>query len=804
MDLKYAFRGLARQPLFAVGAIATLALGIGVNSTIFTFANAALFRSMPGIASPDQLVWVSAVWIDRGREAGMSYPEYLDYRDATSDQFSDLFAFRSTPVSLGSGGDPQRLRGQLVTGSYFSALGVVPAAGRLIGPHDDRVDSPPSVVLSHRVWQERFGASADIVGTGITINGRQLTVIGVAPDGFYGPSLGEAADVWMPLAHLSQVRTAEGNLLTQRDASWLSVMGRLRPGVSISRAQAALTAVAARLALAYPTSGEPRGVRVSSARSGLAPESRGELLPIGVLLLTVTGIVLLIACANVANLLLARGMGRAAELSIRAAIGASRGRLMRQLLTESAVLAVLGAIAGFLVSLWATDLLQKTLPDADFRGLSMSPDVRVLVFTAALAALSVCAFGLVPALTLTRGALLPRLRETPAAGGRSRLQGVFVVAQLSLSLVLLLAGGLTLRALQKANRIDLGFNPSGVLTASYDLELQNYTPERRIAFRRQLRERLGALPGVTAVGVTNVTPLSGRMMGTVVSAKDADGRDTEARAYLNAAGAGHFDALEMPIVAGRPILDSDTIGAPRVAVVNERLARDLWGNADPIGREIVLDGKHIQVVGVVRNAKYDEATEDPRPFIYLSIDQDPLFDRDTVLLRTATAPGTLLAVLRREIQSLDPALPVFDVRPLSMVIQDRADKERGISALLGAFGGVALLLAALGLYGVMGYAVARRTREMGIRIALGASSAQLTTLITRDAVRLALIGVSVGAVLSLPMAYALGALLFGVQIADLAAFALTCALLVAVAVAAAFLPARRAARLDPVVALRTD
>jgi predicted permease len=804
MDLKYALRSLARHPLFACGAIATLALGIGVNSTIFTFANATLFRPMPGIANPDQLVWVSALWIERGREVGMSYPEYFDYRDAAGDQFSQLFAFRSTPVSLGGGGDPQRLRGQLVTGSYFSALGVRPAAGRLIGPNDDRVDSPSSLVLSYRVWQERFGASADVIGTAITINGRQLTVIGVAADGFYGPALGEAADVWMPLTHLSQVRTAESGLLTQREASWLSVMGRLRPGASISGAQAALATVASRLQLAYPNQSERRGVRVSSARSGLAPESRGELIPLSVLLLTVTGIVLLIACANVANLLLARGMGRATELSIRAAIGASRRRLLRQLLTESSVLAVLGAVTGLLVSLWATDLLQKTLPDAEFRGLSPSPDVRVLLFTAALAAFSVCAFGLVPALTLTRGALLPRLRETPAAGGRSRLQGIFVVAQLALSLVLLLAGGLTLRALQKANRIDLGFNPSGVLTASYDLELQNYTPERRVAFRRQLRERLGALPGVTAVGVTNVTPLSGRMMSTVVSAKDAPGADTEARAYLNAAGPGHFDALEMPIVAGRPILESDTIGAPSVAVINERLARDLWGSADPIGREIVLDRKHIRVVGVVRNAKYDEATEDPRPFMYLSIDQDPLFDRDTVILRTAAAPGAMLPVLRREIRSLDPALPVFDVRPLADTLKDRADKERGISALLSAFGGVALLLAALGLYGVMGYAVARRTREMGIRIALGASSAQLTTLITRDAMRLSLIGVGIGATLSLPMAYALGALLFGVQIADLAAFALTCALLVAVAVAAAFLPARRAARLDPVVALRTD
>jgi predicted permease len=803
MDLKYACRSLRRQPVFAVGAIATLALGIGVNSTIFTFADAALLRTMPGIANPDQLVWVSALWMDRGRQVGLSYPEYIDYLQGTTAQFSQLFAFRSMPVSLGSGGDPQRVRGQLVTGSYFSALGVLPAAGRLIAPDDDRGDSPPAVVVSHRLWQERFGVSAELVGTAISINGRRLTVIGVAPDGFYGPALGESADVWIPLAHLSQVRTADRELLTQRGASWLSVMGRLRPGVSISSARTALTTVASRLELAYPNRSERRGVLVSSARSGLAPESRSELVPLGILLLTVTGIVLLIACANVANLLLARGTGRAIELSIRAALGASRRRLLRQLLTESLLLAVLGAAAGLLVSFWATDLLQTKLPEADFRGLHASADVRVLSFTAFLAVVSVCSFGLVPALTLTRGALLPRLREAPAAGGRSRLQGIFVVAQLSLSLVLLLAGGLSLRALQKANSIDLGFNPSGVLTASYDLELQNYTQERRVAFRRQLRERLGALPGVTAVGITNVPPLSGTMVSTVVSAKNAAGADTEARAYLNAAGPGYFDALEMTIVEGRPILDGDVLGALRVAIINERLARELWGSADPVGREIVLERRHIQVVGVARDAKYDEPTEDPRPFMYLSLDQDPQLDRETIVLRAATAPGVMLPALRKGIQALDPTLPVFEVRPFSAVIKDREDKERGISTLLGVFGLVALLLAALGLYGVMSYAVALRTREMGIRIALGATPAQLTTLITRDAMRLSLIGVAIGAILSLPMAYALGALLFGVQIADVAAFALTCALLVAVALAAAFVPARRAARLDPVVALRT-
>ncbi|MEO6214257.1 MAG: FtsX-like permease family protein, partial [Vicinamibacterales bacterium] len=530
----------------------------------------------------------------------------------------------------------------------------------------------------------------------------------------------------------------------------------------------------------------------------------GEFVPLSLLLLTVTGIVLLIACANVANLLLARGMGRSVEISIRAAIGASRRRLVRQLLTESGVLAGIGAGAGLLVSFWATDLLQARLPDAEFAGLYATADARVLLFTALLGIGSVCAFGLLPALTLTRGALLPRLRETPAAGGRSRLQGAFVVAQLALSLVLLLAGGLSLRALQKANSADFGFDPAGVLTASYDLELQNYTPGRRVAFRRELRARLAALPGVTAVGVANMPPLSGTMVSTVVATGNSAGGDTEARAYLNAAGPGHFEALRMRIIRGRAFADSDTLGAPRTAIVNETLARDLWGAGDALGREIVINREQVQVVGVAADAKYDEATEDPRPYMYLSLDQYPQLDRETVILRTSGAPAALMPAVRGQIQALDAALPVFDVQPLTRVLEDRADKQRGISALLAAFGGVALLLAALGLYSVMAYAVALRTREMGIRLALGASPAQLTTLITRDALRLSMMGLGIGVALSLPMAYALGTLVFGIQIADVAAFGAACTLLVAVALCASLVPARRAARLDPVVALRAD
>jgi predicted permease len=803
MDFRYALRTLLAQPTFTIGAVLTLALGIGANSTIFTFASAALFRPMPGIANAEELVWLSAVWRDRGRETRMSYPEYLDYRDALTAVFSDVVALRSTPVSLGSGEEPQRVRGQMVSGNYFGAVGVAPAAGRLLTQDDDRAGAPAVAVISDRLWRRQFGASPEILSAPVAINGHSFTVVGIAPDTFNGVALGETADVWLPIARAADARSSDSALLTDRGSSWLLVMGRLRDGVTASGAQAAASAVAARLANEYPDPQANRTVQVSEAGSGLPPEGRSELLPLGVLMLVVTGTVLLIACANVANLLLARGSARSLEISIRAALGASRRRLVRQFLAEGTILAGAATVGGLLISFWVADILQAQLPEEEFRGLHAFADFRVVLFTAAVGAASVIAFGLAPALALTRGALVPQLRTTPGAGGRTRLQGIFVVAQLALSLVLLLAGGLSLRAVQKSTQIDPGFDAGGVLTASYDLVLQNYPADRRVAFRRLLRERVAALPGVTDVSIANVPPLSGTMVSTVVSSRSDARGESESRAYLNAAGPRYFETLRMPIVRGRGFVDGDTTGAADVAVVNETLAANLWGGDDPLGREILLEGRKVRVVGVARNSKYDEITEDPRPFMYLSIDQHPQLDRETVLLR-ATGTAGLPPALRSAIRQLDPALPVFDVRPLASVLAERNDKERAVSALLAGFGALALLLAALGLYGVMAYAVTRRTREMGIRLALGATPSQLTTLVARDGLRLSAIGAAIGAALSMPMAYALGALLFGVQIADLAGFAAICLVLVLVGTLAAILPARRAGRLDPLIALRSE
>jgi len=794
-----------RHPLFTIGAVLTLALGIGVNTTIFTLANAMLFKPMPGVRSPADLVWISGFWRDTGRATGMSYPEFVQYAERSSAAFSSVLAFGPASFSIAGGAEPRRVRGHIVSGSYFTGLGVTPALGSVLQPRDDASGAEPRVVLGYGLWQQYFGGDPDIVRRSVTIDGQSVAVAGVAPDGFVGPERGQPAELWVPIAALSRVNGAQAKWLDQAGTFWLRVLGRLRTGATISAAQPIVATIATRLEQDQPKALKNRTATLARATSGVRPSDRDELLPIVGLLLTVTGLVLVIACANVANLLLAHGAARSLELSVRSALGASRRRLLRQLLVESLLLAVSSAAVGLLLSFWAADLLGAQLPPSEFGGLVATPDGRVLLFTALVGCGSVCVFGLLPALTTTRGALLPRLRATPSAGGRSRrLQGAFVIAQLSLSLVLLLAAGLSLRALQKAGAIDLGFTADHLFTASYDLVLQNYDDAKRDVFRRDLRERVAALPGVRSASIANLPPLSGTMVSTIAASTDDRGQPVEARAYMNAVGPQYFATLELPILRGRGITDEDGRGAPDAAVVNETLARQLWADADPLGRSLRLDDQLVRIVGVARDSKYDEATERPRAFLYLSLAQHPTIDRDTILVRTAGPPALIASAVHAELRALDRSLPVFDSRAFDDVLEQRADKQRGLSALFAAFGVVALLLASLGLYGVMTYAVTRRTREMGVRLALGASPAQLTQLIVRDGLRLALTGVAIGCVFSLPVAQVLGTLIFGIRVGDVATFAATCALLVCVALTAALLPARRASRVDPIAALRAE
>jgi putative ABC transport system permease protein len=802
-DLRFALRTLSRAKAFAASAVLTLALGIGVNTTIFTLANGALFRGRPGIQAADRVAWIAAVFRESGRRVGLSYPDFVDYRAGTPGVFTDVAGYRNVPISLAGSGAPERLRGQMVTGSFFDMLGVAITAGRAIGAGDDVRGGPAVAAISERLWRRRFGASPDVLHTPVILNGREFAIVGVVGPAFRGPAIGDSADVWLPMALWPDVRTSDSALLESRPSAWLTVMARLKPGVSIAQAQAVVSAVSRQLAASYPGADGDRSAIVTGAGSPVSPEGRAELLPMAGLLLAVTGLVLLIACANVANLLLARGAGRTQEISIRSSLGASRPRLIRQLLTESAVLSIAGAAGGLLLAAWTADLLVG-FAGADLDGLQATADARVILFTAAAAAITVCACAVLPAFSATRADVMRGLRATSGAGGRSRLQGLFVVTQLALSLVLLLAAGLSLRALQQSGHLDLGFTPGGLTTASYDLVLQNYGDARKAAFRRDLTARVRTIDGVGGVTIANLAPLGGTMVGGQVTAADAD---RGVMTFMNAVAPAYFSTMQIPIVRGRAIDERDAPGAPRAAVINQTLARALWGDADPLGRTVRFHARTeetLQVVGVARDAKYDEPTEDPERFVYLALAQDAAFDNETLIVRSAAGGPDPARAIERAIRDLDPSLPVYDVRPFSQILRDRVDKQRGLSLLFTAFGVLALALAAVGLHGVMTYATARRTRELGVRLALGATPAQLAGMVARDSLRLGAIGTIAGTALGLPLARALGALLFGVETGDLAVAAAVCAALNAVVLGAALVPARRAASLNPIAALRTE
>ena len=799
-DLRYAIRSLGRAKAFTAGAVLTLALGIGVNSTMFTLASAALFRPMQGIDAPSEVVWISATR-SANWGASLSYPDYVDYRESSRGVFTDMAAYASIPMSLGSGGVPERIRGAVATGTLLPMLGVTPVLGRSIGPADDVKGGPAVAVITARLWKNRFGGSPDVLRKPIVINGRDFAVVGVLGGDFRGPALGESGDVWIPMSLLPDVQTSTPGILENRKASWLMVLGRLRPGIDGRQAQAALIPIARRLQADFPQAGAERTVVVSGAGSPVTPSARSELMPLAAVLVGVAALVLAIACANIANLLLARGAGRSLELSIRASLGASRRRLVRQLLTESAVIAAAGAGLGLLLALWAADVL-VAMAGQDFEAMHVSPDWRVLLFTIVIATISVCVFALVPALAATRQRLVPGLRATGSAGGRTRLQGAFVVAQLSLSVVLLLAAGLGLRALRDSTSIDLGFTPDNVTTASFDLVLQNYPETRRDTFRRELLARVRAMGGVESASIANVVPLGGIVVGG-----GATSGDTRVMAYMNAVTPDYFTTLRIPIVQGRAFTDGDGPGAPPAVIVNQALARRLWPNGNAVGQRMgvsLMTRIDAEVVGVARDAKYDEPTEAPHPCVYLALAQQRAFDAETLFVRTSAGSPAIGAALERTIRQMDPALPVFDVHPFASILHERVDKQRALGVLFSAFGALALLLAAVGLYGVMAHGAAQRTREFGVRLALGATPRQVAALIARDGLRLGMAGTAIGAVLALPLARLIGALVFGIHAGDVAVFVTVCALLNAVVLAAALLPARRATRLDPVAALRTE
>jgi len=807
-DVRFSFRMLGRSRAFTLTSVLILGLGIGANATIFSWLNTVLITLLPGVDRAQELVALMPVSPMRDHTT-LSYPDYVDFRDRTK-TLEGLVVSDDITVNLAVDGEPERVWGQLVSGNFFDVLHVKAVLGRTFLPEEDRErNARPVVVISHSLFTRRFGADPEVVGRDIPLNGRPYTVVGVVPPGFQGSEVGLAYHLWVPMMMQESVLPG-ANRLDARGNSWLDALGRLKPGVGIEDARAELDTIAKQMAAERGDDDQRRGARVT----WLAQSPRGApsvLRPILLALLGLTAVVLLIACANVANLLLARAAGRRKEIAVRLALGASRGKILRQLLTESAMLATLGGAAGIAVAYFASGLLRELAPPTEFPiGLALGVDARVLAFTMALALASAVVFGLAPALSTIRASVVTPLKEEAAGvagGGRKAwLRSALVLAQVALSLVLLVAAGLFLRSLKNARAFSPGFDPKGVLIASLDLFPSGYTSPKGRAFYRELLPRLRALPGVESVSLARRVPLG--LGGSSSSTIEVEGfvapKDDPAWTYINNVGPDYFRTIGITLLRGREFTDADDAQSPPLAIINEAMARSYWAEGDALGKRFSFgDPTSFTVVGIVADSKYRSLDERPAPFTYLPVLQ--YFRPDVrIHVRTASESLAMAASVEREVHALDPGLPVFDVRLLEEHIGAAFFQQRMAGSLLSVMGALTLLLAAVGLYGVVAYVVSQRTREIGIRMALGAAAEDIWTLVVRQGMWLVGVGLILGIGAAAGVSHLLRSLLFGTGPMDPLTYAGVVVLLAGVAFVACYVPARRATRVDPVSALRYE
>ena len=810
-DVKYGLRMLVRSPGFSLIAVLSLALGIGANTAIFSLINAVLLRPLP----VEDAASLMAISTTDQRNPGNLQVSHLNFKDlrAQNTTFTDLAAFAFNGLNYSNGRESQPVNAQVVTANYFSVLGVHLPLGRgfLQQEEDTRV---PVVVLSDGFWERTLGADRAIVGKTITLNQTPYTVVGVAPKTFTGTLLGGGPDVWVPVTRALAPVT---DWFETRRGLWLFVVGRLKPGVTPEQARANLKAVFAPLESGFPADNKGRSITaVPLLEARLNPTGQGPnlIVQISSLLMAIVGIVLLIACANIANLLLARASKRRREVAIRLALGASRGRLVRQLLTESVLLSVLGGAAGLLLAwgpLGALEGVRLPLPIPVDN--SITTDGRVLLFTLGLALATGLVFGLAPALQSARADVVPVLKNelVPSAGVRRGLASILtlrqglVVAQVALSLMSLIAAGLFLRSLRHQQQIDPGFQTSGVLIVNFNLARSGYTPDRGQVFYDQLVDRVAALPGVVHAAIASGPPLAGGLARSVFP----EGMDTTTRdrvlVQVNAVGVGYFDTIGVPVLRGRAFTTADTSQSPRVVVINETMAQRFWPDQDAIGKRFKFfgDPDYTTVVGVAKDSKYNAIAEAPIPFIYEAFRQR-FSSGATLHVRTAGDATGLAGPVRHEVQQIDPAVPVFNARTLETQIGNSLQPLRMNVVLLGVFGGLALLLASIGLYGVTNYSVSQRTREIGVRMALGADPRAVMALVLGRGMLLVGLGLALGLAVAIAAGGALRALVNGVNPRDPLTLAGTAAVLGVVAFVASYVPARRATRIDPLIALRTD
>lgn len=809
-DVRYGLRMIAKARAFTVLALLALALGICANTTIFSFINGLVLRPLTGVKDPDRLVAVYTSDYSSGLYGGSSYPDYVDFR-SQADAFEDLAAHEAALLNLSSEGDGAvRLRGRYVTSNYFTILGVTAKLGRTLQASDDSPSASPAVVVSDEFWQSRLNSDPNVVGSTLKLNTKSYTIVGVTESSFRGLRLGLPPQFWVSLPADEQFTSGA------RDNRGIDIVGRLKPGVTLEHAQGQMTTIGARLAQAYPETNrgvfgrpdEPKPITV--VREGrLGPQGQQGVWRISILLFAVVGLVLLIACANVANLLLARASVRRREIAVRLAVGASRGRLIRQLLTESVLLALMGGALGLLLTQWTARALPSFFPDSAAQGVDFSVDWRVLVFTLAVSLLTGLVFGLVPALQTTRPDLVSSLKDDAIGSNNQRfrrlgLRDALVISQLALSLVLLISAALLVRSLRHAVNLDPGFAAQNLVTAALDARAARFNREQGQTFYNQMIERISNVPGVSGATFTVVVPLSGggqRRNAVIEGYQRQPNEDMELN--TNVVGEDFFRTMDISIVRGRAFGPEDRAG-PGVAIVNEEFARR-YLNGDALGKRVQVESQrgYLEIVGVARTAKYRNLREEPLPFIYLPLSQNYQPDM-TLLVRTAGDPAALLVTLRNEMNQVNKAVAVFSVQMMRETIADQLAVDRMIAVLLSVFGGAALLLAAIGIYGVMGYAVAQRTREIGIRVALGAERGDIMRLIVRRGLMLTVIGAAIGLALAFALTRALKSLLFGVSATDPLTFSAVVTLLIAVAMLACYFPARRATRVDPIVALRNE
>ena len=809
-DMRFAVRLLRKSPLFTLTAALSLAIGIGANSTIFSIANAMLFRTMPGIEAGDRLVDIG-----RSRRPGefdtMSFPNYADVRDRVT-TFSGVYAFTPEPypISLGGRQEAERVYGALVTTNYFTVLGTKAHLGRVFVDTDDKgPGANPVTVISYDLWQRRFAGDEGLVGRTIMLNGIPFTVLGVASRGFQGSTVLKPG-LWVPMPMLTQaVPRRNASLFTTRYANWLFVGGRLRDGVSIEQANAELGAIAESLRRDYPEAN--REVTFRAAGSAMMPGRRSIIAGFLGLLMGIVGLLLLIACVNLAGMLLARGAGRSREVAVRLALGANRWRLVRLLLTETVIVFAVGGLGGLLLSTRLTSLLLSVVPTLPVPvGVDITIDWRVIGFTAVLSLIAAILSGLAPSLQAVSPNLVPALKTESLDRGpaKLRLRNVFVVGQVTMSLVLVIGAGLFVRALQHAANVPVGFDQRNVDVVGLDLSLAGYRGEPGELFLRELLGRMRQVPGVVSASAMVDLPLDGGRMGfgsVTIPGVQPTPPFTGLPADWNVSEPDGFKTLGIPIVKGRDFTDADTSGAPLVAVVNEAFVRAYLPERDPIGVQFQMtdeDGKRmVTIVGIARDARLVWIGEPAEPHITIPRGQR---DMERMSLVIKTAGTSAIPEARRIVREMNPNLPVIEALPLEDVTAINVLPQRIAAAVAGTLGVVGLLLAAIGIYGVTAYAVSRRTREIGIRIALGARHADVMRLMLRQGAVLAACGVVLGVLLASAGSRLIVSLLNGVSGLDPVTFVTAALVFTGVALLATYLPARRALRVDPMVALRND